>query len=273
MTGENGPHANERDEWSSNHEMAAKSFASPDYARQRLNPEPGDEFYLHLSDLLLAIKRLIPQGAHRVLDFGSGVSPYRPLFGDCTYHRADLAGISPDVDFEFGLDSLLPVPATDYDCVLSTQVLEHVKAPEIYLAECRRVLKPGGRLILSTHGAFEDHAFPHDYWRWTIGGLKTLVESTGFFVEHCKKLTTGPRAAIFIAQREQFRFRFNRVRPHTKVGIYSWMLHIGAGLFRKFGRWRLHKACDANLSEYRVIDINEPNHNIYIAIILVARCT
>jgi hypothetical protein len=87
------------------------SFASANYARERLNPLPGDLFYLHLSDLLLGIKQLLPPSFDRVLDFGCGTSPYRPLFGQCTYHRADLAGIPADVDLEFGLDSRLPAPA------------------------------------------------------------------------------------------------------------------------------------------------------------------
>ena len=176
-------------------------LASADYIRQRLEPKPGDPLYLHLSDLLLAIKDLIPRGVGPVLDFGCGGSPYRPLFGPRTYHRADLAGSGAALDFEYGVDSLLSAPSEDYACVLSSQVLEHVCSPLAYLAECRRVLRPGGQLFLSTHGLFEDHACPYDFWRWTVFGLQRMVEEAGFTIEKIKKLTTGPRAAVFLAER------------------------------------------------------------------------
>lgn len=37
-----------------------------------------------------------------------------------------------------------------FDLVVSFEVFEHLEAPKEYLAECRRVLRPGGRLVLST---------------------------------------------------------------------------------------------------------------------------
>ena len=66
--------------------------------------------------------------------------------------------------------------------MLSTQVLEHVRDPQVYLAECMRVLRPGGRLLLSTHGIMVYHPDPVDYWRWTGEGLKRAVEQAGFKV-------------------------------------------------------------------------------------------
>jgi SAM-dependent methyltransferase len=227
--------------------------------------------YLHLSDLLLGIKDLVPKGADRVLDFGCGGSPYRTLFGACTYHRADLAGSALGLDFEYGPEAVLSAPSADYDCVLSSQVLEHVQSPQIYLAECYRVLKPSGRLILSTHGLFEDHGCPYDYWRWTVYGLQRLVEEAGFNVESVKKLTTGPRAAVFIAERERRRLEFDRTGLYSRVGLYSRAFNYGARLFRNAGAWRVHNACDANLQQYRVVDADQPGHDIYVAIALVAR--
>jgi len=240
------------------------------YIRERLDPLPGDAAYLHLSDLLLAVRDLIPRDAMRVLDFGCGGSPYRSLFGDRTYHRADLAGTGASLDFEYGADSLLPVPSEDYDCVLSSQVLEHVGSPTSYLAECYRVLRPGGHLILTTHGIFEDHACPYDYWRWTVYGLRKSVEEAGFGVQKIKKLTTGPRAAVFIAQRERSRLVFKQARLSTRVGLYSRLLDYGMRLFYSAGAWRIHRACDANFPQHRIVDTDVPGHDVYIAIALIA---
>jgi SAM-dependent methyltransferase len=180
-----------------------QGLGAEEYIRERIEPTPGDNAYLHLTDLLLGLKTLMPSNTTRILDYGCGGSPYRPLFCACTYHRADLAG-DLAVDFEYCPDSLLPADLADYDCVLSTQVLEHVLSPTTYLAEAYRILKPGGHLLLSTHGLFEDHACPYDYWRWTVYGLRKLIEDTGFNVDRILKLTTGPRAAMFLAERELF---------------------------------------------------------------------
>lgn len=243
-------------------------LASIEYLRQRLEPTPGDTFYLHLSDLLLAVRDIIPKNVDRVLDYGCGGSPYRPLFGSsCIYHRADLAGSSGDLDFEYGVDGRLAAASSDYDCLLSSQVLEHVDSPTLYLAECFRVLKSNGRLILSTHGLFEDHACPYDYWRWTVFGLRKLVEAAGFEVQQIRKATTGPRAAVFIAEREQHRMEFDN------SGWYSRGLTYGTRIFRRAGARRLHEACDASFPQHRVVDANQGDrgHDIYIAIVLSAR--
>jgi SAM-dependent methyltransferase len=173
-------------------------------------------FYLHLSDLLIALNALIPEHLSTVLDYGCGGSPYRPLFGNCTYHRADLSG-GNNLDFEYGPDSKLPLELSGYDCILSTQVLEHVQNPEAYLRECYRLLRPGGNLVLTTHGLFEDHACPYDYWRWTVYGLKRLVEDSGLKVEAAKKLTTGPRCAVFLVERQLHWLRFGAAGTYGKL--------------------------------------------------------
>jgi SAM-dependent methyltransferase len=233
------------------------------YLRERLNPQPGEMLYLHLSDLLIALNALIPEHLSMVLDYGCGGSPYRPLFGNCTYHRADLCG-GNNLDFEYGPDSKLPLELSGYECILSTQVLEHVQNPEAYLRECYRLLRPGGNLVLTTHGLFEDHACPYDYWRWTVYGLKRLVENSGLKVEAAKKLTTGPRCAVFLVERQLHWLRFGA------AGAYGKLLSAGVKAVRRLGSRRRHEACDLCFGRNRVVDIEEPGHDMYIAIALLA---
>jgi SAM-dependent methyltransferase len=240
-----------------------EDLAEKDYVRQRIEPTPGDPHYLCLSDLLIAIRSLIPTGISRVLDYGCGGSPYRPLFGNCTYHRADLAGGS-DLDFEYGTEARLPREVGEYDCVLSTQVLEHVESPATYLQECYRVLKPGGHLLLTTHGLFEDHACPHDYWRWTAFGLRRLVEDTGLKVENVNKVTTGPRGMLFLCEREFGRLRFRA------SGIYGHCLSLGIRAVQRLGARRLHEASDKRFPHYRVVDANKSGHDLYVIIAVLA---
>jgi SAM-dependent methyltransferase len=65
-------------------------------------------------------------------------------------------------------------------------VLEHTEAPEKVLAEAHRVLRPGGRILVSVPFAFPVHGAPHDYRRWTLGGLAAELARAGFApVELC----------------------------------------------------------------------------------------
>jgi SAM-dependent methyltransferase len=68
------------------------------------------------------------------------------------------------------------------EIVLSTQVLEHVLDPRVYLAGSLRLLRPGGRVIVSTHGYWWYHPDPTDFWRRTGEGLRCQVEEAGFRV-------------------------------------------------------------------------------------------
>jgi SAM-dependent methyltransferase len=116
----------------------------------------------------------------RVLDYGCADMPYRSFFASgIEYVGADLSG-NQDAAVVLAPDGTVPVASESFDAVLSTQVLEHVEDPGRYLAECFRVLRPGGRLLLSTHGIFPYHPDPVDLWRWTCGGLTQQVESAGF---------------------------------------------------------------------------------------------
>jgi SAM-dependent methyltransferase len=128
----------------------------------------------------------LPIPAHgRVLDYGCGDLPYRRFFGrDVEYVAADLPG-NPLATTVISSDGTVGALAdSSFDAVLSTQVLEHVSDPNVYLRECWRVLRPGGRLLLSTHGLMVYHPDPVDYWRWTSSGLKEAVSRTGFDVTH-----------------------------------------------------------------------------------------
>lgn len=117
-----------------------------------------------------------------VLDFGCADQPYRHLLPESVnYVAADLPG-NGDAGVHIQPDGRLPLPDAQFDAVFSTQVLEHVPDPATYLAECARVLRPGGRLLLSTHGIMVYHPDPVDYWRWTGAGLQRQIEACGLHV-------------------------------------------------------------------------------------------
>lgn len=155
----------------------------------RLNPSLSHPRYVVLTRLRVALVDafdwgLTGQANAVVVDYGADTAPYRPLLAGriSRYIAADLAG-SPGAEVELLPDGRLPLADALADLVLSTQVLEHVEDPMLYLQECRRVLRPGGQLILSTHGHWMFHPHPGDYWRWTSMGLRRVVSAAGFTVE------------------------------------------------------------------------------------------
>ncbi len=116
-------------------------------------------------------------------DFGCGTMPYKSLFDT---DKVDYIGIdldwNPHAQVFISNDSKILAEDNSYDIVLSTQVLEHVEDPAGYLKEAYRVLKVGGKLVLTTHGYWMYHPDPTDYWRWTSAGLQKIVKKEGFEV-------------------------------------------------------------------------------------------
>ena len=116
------------------------------------------------------------------VDLGCGNMPYRPLFEPyvAQYIGVDLP-TNKEADLHFDLQtSKVPLPDDVAKLIVSTQVLEHVRDPDSYLTEARRLLKSDGFMILSTHGHWKEHPDPLDYWRWTHDGLQTLLDRNGW---------------------------------------------------------------------------------------------
>jgi len=76
--------------------------------------------------------------------------------------------------------SRLALVSDSVDTVLCTEVLEHLDDPEAAVAECCRILKPGGRFYGSMPFLFAIHGDPHDYQRWTPTRLHDVFSRSGF---------------------------------------------------------------------------------------------
>src|SRR5438105_2607254 len=140
-------------------------------------PDRGDVRAVRRSNRLAYIMRELPARLEvlsedlncpptgRVLDYGCADVPYRRFFpASVEYLAADLPG-NPQATVTINADGTLPLDDECIDAVLSTQVLEHAFDPGLYLAESTRVLRPAGRILLSTHGFMVYHPDPVDFWR------------------------------------------------------------------------------------------------------------
>jgi SAM-dependent methyltransferase len=240
----------------------AEHIRNNEYLRERLYPQEGDFTYLHLADLRLALEAVRTDLPITILDYGCGGSPYRSLFPNAIYKRADHLQDGVDsLDYVLSEDSRVKESDNAFDFILSTQVLEHVGSPAIYLAECFRLLKRGGTLYITTHGTYPDHACPYDFYRWTTDGLTRDLVAAGFAVSRTEKLTTGPRAALFHCDCQI---------DHLRTDRGTLVAHGMSALRWAYVRLRpwLHKTCDDYFPNNRIVMHNLEHHSLYI----VAAC-
>ena len=143
--------------------------------------------------------------AASVLDIGTSqrfakeLAPYRALL---TAHGYRAAGFRPEpmgadtCDLDLDVQAIA-LPDDSEDCVLCLEVLEHVADPFRAARELVRIIRPGGRLLLtvpfltSYHGKGDtpDHAGYPDFWRFTHQGLEHLFASLDELQVHA---VTGP---------------------------------------------------------------------------------
>ena len=118
-----------------------------------------------------------------VVDLGCGMKPYQSWLGTRAERwvgfdlPASYSG-RPKAD-AFAAGGAVPLRTGSADCVLCTQVIEHVPRPADVVAEAARILKPGGALLVSAPQAQWLHEEPHDYYRYTKYGLMELAKSAG----------------------------------------------------------------------------------------------
>jgi SAM-dependent methyltransferase len=132
----------------------------------------------------------------RILDVGCGPKPYFPFFAPVA---AEYVGVdvveNPAAELRGPVENL-PVEDASFDVVLCTQVLEHCDDPAQAVRELRRVTRPGGRVLASTHGVQVYHPSPVDYWRWTHEGLRRLFETNADWTSLTVEPAAGTASAL-----------------------------------------------------------------------------
>jgi len=162
-------------------------------------------FWLSRRALYASLREYAPRLTGTVLDFGCGSTPYRGLLTAATRYIG-LEYDSPDNRRHKRADIFydgLTIPLEDgsLDNVLSTQTIEHVPNPARIVAEWRRILRPGGKLLMTVPFMWPEHEMPHDFQRYTTNGLRKLLEENGFEVLAQERLLGGCRAPaqLFLA--------------------------------------------------------------------------
>lgn len=228
-----------------------KGFKSYLY-KQNFNPGLlgvfTNPYYFARRGLFLGVKKYASQINGEVLDVGCGKKPYRKLFSTDTYIGIDIENPGHDhadenIDVYYD-GKTFPFPESRFDAVISSEVFEHVFNPEDFLLEVNRVLKPHGKLLLTTPFVWDEHEQPNDYARYSSFGIKYLLERKGFEIVSISKSSSGIKVVfqlfnLYICKRL---FTKNRITntlltivllsPFTILGILlSSILPAGSDLY------------------------------------------
>mmetsp|Transcript_47706 Transcript_47706/g.91143 ORF Transcript_47706/g.91143 Transcript_47706/m.91143 type:complete len:287 (-) Transcript_47706:651-1511(-) len=107
-----------------------------------------------------------------------------------TKPNGDVLGISGDNYFNLVEPSSSTFTTADYphidcqhmpyedgmfDLVILNQVLEHVPRPWLCVNEVHRVLRAGGHIVVGAPAFYQEHLWPHDYWRFMPDSMSILL--------------------------------------------------------------------------------------------------
>lgn len=142
----------------------------------------------------------------KVLDIGSGGSFYNRYFPNRLCVDIDKTR-KPDLVADA---HKLPFNDNEFNIILCTEVLEHLKNPQKAINEMRRILKKGGKLILTTRFVYPLHDSPYDYFRYTKYGLKELFKNWN--IEYLESESESLEGIAILLQRLIFQvdYKFNK---------------------------------------------------------------
>lgn len=129
------------------------------HTAERVSLDMADNFVFQRS--LLAYHEAAKRIRGEVLEIGTGtgygievIAPHAKRFVTIDKHMPPIAEELPEnVQFLQAVVPPLPFPSESFDCVISFQVIEHIADDLAFVREMARVLRPRGRLILTTPNA------------------------------------------------------------------------------------------------------------------------
>jgi SAM-dependent methyltransferase len=183
-------------------------------------------------------QRLLRGATGRVLEIGAGTGSNLPHYGPGV---RELVAVEPEprlraqaeqaaraapfpVTVVDGVADRLPLPDADVDVVVSTLVLCSVPDQATALAELRRVLRPGGRLLFWEHVRAEGVA---------VARLQRALDATVWPVIgggcHCARDTAAAiaSAGFAVEQLERFRFPDSRITVPTTPQVFGSAVRAG----------------------------------------------
>lgn len=167
-----------------------------------------------------------------LVDLGCGKAPlfgiYRDFVEEVTCvdwaNSLHIAAGSAHIDVYCDLNDAFPLPSSNYDTALSTDVLEHIWNHRTYFSEIARILKPGGHLILGTPFLYWVHEAPIDYFRWTPFALRKACEEYNLYVISIQPFGGGLDVLADVLQKTSPKVLKRPLAAITGALLHAWPL-------------------------------------------------
>ncbi len=241
---------------------------------ERVSRDVTDNFVFQRSKLAYveAAKRV--QG--RVLEIGTGtgygidiIAPNVDRFVTMDKTRSEELGVMPE-NVEFKEDVVPPLPFADesFDCVVSFQVIEHIKRDKEFVREVQRVLKKSGKFIVST---------PNRSMSLTRNPWHVREYTAEQFAALLSPFAKVEAMGVAGNERVWSYYEKNResVRRITRFDIFRmqwwmprWVLQIPYDILNRLNRRRLHsenRTLTENIAmeDYRLQDVNDECFDLF----------
>jgi SAM-dependent methyltransferase len=142
---------------------------------------------------------------------------------DYAQKLSQIKGVADRLSFKVADMTSLPLPSRSIDLLIASEVLEHLPEPQATLAEIKRVLVPGGSLVLTI--PIESHTPAHMHSLSNVDEFQSLCAEAGLTIKSLAAkwhLTFGddPRHLFAVVERETSRV-YSLAAPKIRPAVYS----------------------------------------------------